>query len=391
MADEGAQTIFIASYNMNGTSLSQVEADAWFGQVKLASIVVLGLQECAVRPSTILGTIDVIDGQQYLESAEGGSFLCSRETDAAADKQLCETIQASLQGYKKIADVALGAPPNETKGGSHSVGFIRTMVFVLETNELIPPQLAFVPCGLKKMCGHDEGDKMQQKLGVGDSPDKGAILVQLPELDLCIANCHLASDRSESQCPEAFQHKFLAGPGAWFGIARRRCFDKILTEISDRKFANVICFGDLNERVCQTKKEAVLAIVRRSVNPDHAYDDTDREQLCSLFEEHDQLYRHLMEAKQLSSAEGGLRSTHVHVKCTVSADVRCLDGFMDLLYERVFAQGSCIHPTFPLKACKAGDTGESERDYLTKRTASWTDRVLCKGAAFAVDDAIRCR
>jgi hypothetical protein len=91
------------------------------------------------------------------------------------------------------------------------------MVFMLEGGEhamqLQSPQLTFVMCGLKEMCGHEEGDEVQQKLGVGNSPDKGAILVRVQELDLCIANCHLASDRSESQCPEAFRHKFLAGPG----------------------------------------------------------------------------------------------------------------------------------------------------------------------------------
>jgi hypothetical protein len=126
-------TIFIGSFNINGTTITQVEADAWLGEVKRASIVVLGFQECAVRPTVTVGTVDLPEGQQLLQSTNGSSsaYLCSTETDDEADRALCEPIQTALGDiYTKIVDVAMGAPPNNDKVGLQCSDYVQLLTCI---------------------------------------------------------------------------------------------------------------------------------------------------------------------------------------------------------------------------------------------------------------------
>ena len=48
------------------------------------------------------------------------------------------------------------------------------------------------------------------------------------------------------------------------------------------------------------------------------------------------------------SVNGALTASQ-SCKQTLSADVICLEGFVDLLQACVFDRGGCMHPTFPLK------------------------------------------
>jgi Ran GTPase-activating protein (RanGAP) involved in mRNA processing and transport len=303
----------------------------------------------------------------------GDEELCRGAYDKEADEALITAIEGALPGYSRIADVAMGEPPNfrtEKRAEKQWFGYIRTMVFVSDSSfycrHLQPPTVVRVPCGIRSSIHLGTQGPYPTDVagvdGVGYSPDKGGMLLYFEELHLCAASCHLAATNAYGM------------PESVFDKRRFRMLRRILDKCPPAA-TTTVCLGDLNFRIeMHAEPELKTRGGDDMMDVLHVVEDSNSNPsfLHGLFEEHDQLHLHLC------GSPTSIRSSSGSSGAPDSA--ACLEGFDDLL-AHAFNSGHYMTPTYALTslADHKGNRADFRREYKLKRTPSWTDRILCRG------------
>ena len=133
-SNDASNTVFLGSFNMNGSPLSLSHARTWLQvgieteqsnhvSARNADLVILSLQECPTSPTPSTSPSDCFDPciMTYNDAHYGN-------VDEVANV-LNETLSVE---HKLVADLAMGEPPSPPgKGPKHDMwyGFIRLIVY----------------------------------------------------------------------------------------------------------------------------------------------------------------------------------------------------------------------------------------------------------------------
>jgi hypothetical protein len=310
------------------------------------------MQECRFLPAQELpvGSDPVVGGPR--------SCRLRGEVDADGDGEFIRTLCAAVPHLQLVGDVAIGEPPTFKKvsvkngGETEWYGTIRLLLFVDPVRFGSSPSVESyaIPTGSKGSV-HSEGDVY----GLEQAPDKGAVGLYLAAANVLFVNCHLCGTNQYNV------------PEAEFDAVRLRQLQAIQGGLSGRlrNHPSLVLLGDFNYRVemfCSPEDKGKGGKDFQAV--DALIAGGESAHLLQLYKGHDRL-RPLL---NMRSCESELLQG-------------CVDGLSVALLE-----GQHLPPTFSFRQ---GDV--HPRQYQTKRTPSWTDRVLWRDLSVhaALFDSVR--
>eukprot|EP01006_Ploeotia_vitrea_P065762 TRINITY_DN93775_c0_g1_i1.p1 TRINITY_DN93775_c0_g1~~TRINITY_DN93775_c0_g1_i1.p1 ORF type:complete len:609 (-),score=61.39 TRINITY_DN93775_c0_g1_i1:85-1911(-) len=320
----GNMRVFVGTFNMNGQTLTACDAQRWLAAASGADIVAIGFQEYGQPPAQPFPP----PGNARLERD-----FCRGSVHPAKEQELFAALQGVLDPQMElVADVAMGESPIPYTGtpGTTWYGFIRTLVYVRGTIRS-SSSVTVVPCGSTPSVA-DPTRKYKRK----GSPDKGAVIVVLPEHNFAFVNCHLTGTNKHGVGESAFDQQRLA----------------MLATISrsiPRGISRKVVFGDLNFRVEMHSDPHSHTAGGRDFQDTNSLIQTGQQ--LHLFQNYDRLRRYMATQNQPTLA-----------------------GYQDATEHIARTTGYLHRPTFTFPQGQP-----PPRPYATKRTPSWTDRILWKG------------
>lgn len=373
-------SLFIASFNMNGKGLSKNDALTWLHQINpskcnsLSDLVIISLQECPSAPNSLHG-----------ETGENIPFIKTFSSchSTMVDDEIHETIKSSLSTqYLVLADIAMGEPPSpgETEESSRFYGYIRLIIFAkkdtvahlnrfgkIHQSPLLIPILS--PVGKKRP---------RPNISIyprNRSPDKGAVCVAIPALNILICSMHLCG--TNAYLPEAhfdeirFTELDIIAEDCETALSKYTPtgFDRALS------YFKPILVGDLNFRVeIFPNPEDKIRGGKDFKAVNDVLEEGNLDSVQKLFSSYDRLFQHLSYLEK--EGKGFDRESDAGIELK-----QLPKRVKDLLkVQDVFTQHNVTFPTFTFLVGEGehciSSSSQSTRKYSEKRTPSWPDRIL---------------
>eukprot|EP00518_Triparma_eleuthera_P001233 CAMPEP_0182458060 /NCGR_PEP_ID=MMETSP1319-20130603/3490_1 /TAXON_ID=172717 /ORGANISM="Bolidomonas pacifica, Strain RCC208" /LENGTH=455 /DNA_ID=CAMNT_0024656669 /DNA_START=147 /DNA_END=1511 /DNA_ORIENTATION=- len=376
-------TLFACTFNINGSPITAADVDAWLVSHGSTScdLICLSFQECGTcsngglpfPPGSCAG-VSASTLSDYVRLGGEEQRSVNEHGDAEFVKAILGTLNENKGGreYKVVADVSIGEPPTSSKVDvmgkmTEWYGFIRTIVLADGRADLGPGKEE--DWKVRTMvCPVGEKLSMFSPHKYAAAPDKGAVAVHIPPLDLLLVSLHLSGTNK------------YGVPERKFDEERRgqlRMISECLEEgVGGERYskARKVVMGDFNFRCEMRPGEADKG---KGGNDWNAVNDevtsADAGRLEKAFFGFDRLQRWLVkrgvwERTELSNPEAkGDDGAEDEFGPTDEATPSILLNTLDA----ITLAPSLPVPTFTFKI------GEPPpRNYSNKRTPSWTDRIV---------------
>lgn len=218
-----------------------------------SDFVIISLQECPTAPSSAFNT-GVKNKKYGFPLIRVLSSSCT--SDAPVNKEMIDSVQRNIQSalseeHHLLADIAMGEPPSSAIAGTIEqprwYGYIRLLIFakkeILEKIRMVALARdcpAIIP--ILAPAGRKADDSSSNYMYKAHrSPDKGGVCVFFPVFDLLVCSLHLCGTNAY-KIPEA---EFDAIRIKELNIIAEKCQQVI----GQNRIDNIILCGDLNFRV----------------------------------------------------------------------------------------------------------------------------------------------